>query len=185
MTNASRTRRPGPARLRARPSCPPERRAASRASSGSTPSRSSAARTTSSARGARSMRWQRDRTVSTSSSGNAVTSRMTVRGGGSSSVFNSVLADSSRAPCSRSASNRTTTLRAPSSGARDASGMMRPRTTGPTWYVPPSGSNSTTSGCAPRSTRSCARSSPSGAISAAAKQRAASSTPEPRGPTSR
>ena len=33
-------------------------------------------------------------------------------------------------PCSRSASNRTTTLRAPSTELRDASGMMRSRTSG-------------------------------------------------------
>ena len=46
------------------------------------------------------------------------------------------------------------------------------------------GSISTTSGCTPRSASSKARSS-SGASTDAAKQRAASSTPEPDGPTSR
>jgi hypothetical protein len=66
--------------------------------------------------------------VSGNSSGVDVTRIITVRAGGSSIVFNSAFADSARLPPSRSASNNTTTLRGPSIGLRDASGMMRWRT---------------------------------------------------------
>ena len=74
---------------RARPSWPPDRRAARRASSASVPSPTSAAWIVSPATATSSTRWQRDRTVSGSSSAASLTRTITVRSGGSSSVFKS------------------------------------------------------------------------------------------------
>src|SRR5207248_996538 len=118
-------------------------------------------------------------------SGTDVTSSTTVRAGGSSSVFNSALAGSFWLPRNRSASNKMSTLRSDSIGARAASGRMRSRTSSRTRYEAPAGSNSTTSGCTPRWTSRRPRSSSLTPISIAANPRAASSTPEPRGPTRR
>ena len=169
----------------ARASWPPASLAIVVAASAATPSRSSAATTVASASGTKSMRWQRDRIVGNKSSAIDVTRTTTVRAGGSSSVFNIAFADSFWFPRSRSASNRISTLRSPSIGARAASGRMRFRTSASTRYDAPLGSNSTTSGCTPRATRLRPRSSSPAPMSNVANARAASSTPDPRGPTSR
>ena len=81
----------------------------------------------------------------------------------------------------RSAPRSITTLRSPSIGLAWHSRTNRSASSFTIWVV--DGSISTTSGCSPRRTSSHERSS-SPATSVAAKQRAASSTPEPRGPTS-
>ena len=178
--NAARIGASGPASARAPCELAARRApAAVAAISGSTPSRSRAARSTSSATGSKSMRWQRDRIVGRRSSAAAVTSSTIVRGGGSSIVFNIAFADSFWLPRSRSASNRISTRRSASIGARAASGRIVSRTSSFTRYDAPPGANSTTSGCTPRCTSRRLRSSSPTPISSAAKSRAASSTPEP------
>ena len=141
------------------------------------------------------MRWQRDRIVASSASGRSVSSSTTVRGGGSSMLFSNVLPTVGSI---RSASRTMTTLRSPSIGALWISGITRGsalsrRAVSPargarislaSVYVAVVGSNSTTSGCAPRATSPALRGSVAPTI-AAAKARAPSTTPEPRVPTSR
>ena len=158
---------------------PPASRARRSARSAGMPSATSAAATASAPRYAKSTRWQRERIVGSSWSAPDVTRMITARGGGSSSVLSSLLAAASLSR-SRSASNSITTLRSPSIGLRDTSSTTACASSMRIWVA--GGSISTTSGCTPRSTRSHERSSVSVVIKAAAKQRAASSTPLPRGP---
>ena len=139
-----------------------------------------AATTSASERAAKSMRWQRDRTVGSSSSGASDSSRKCVRAGGSSRVFSSLLAAGS---FMRSASVRTITFRSASNGLVKASFIIS--SIWSTTTKVPAGSTSMTSGWrAERARRQAlqAPQPPSGQTRAAAKQRAASSTPEPRGP---
>ena len=75
-----------------------------------------------------------------------------VRGGGSSIVLSIAFADSFWLPRRRSASNRISTRRSASIGARAASGRIESRTSSFTRYDGPPGANSTTSGCTPRCT---------------------------------
>ena len=110
---------------------------------------------------------------------------MTVRSGGSSSVFRKACGV---AGVIRSASSTTKTFRAASAG-RSAASRPRARTfsilssSGP-FGLPSGGVGwiSLTSGCAPRSTRA-AGAPPAGATSALAKASAVSFRPAPGGPT--
>ena len=147
------------------------------------PEATRAAVTSASDRAAKSIRWQRDRTVGSSSSGASDSSRKCVRAGGSSSVFRSLLAAGS---FMRSASVTMMTLRSASKGLVNASFIIS--STWSTTTKVPAGSTSITSGCrAERARRQelQAPQPPSGQTRAAAKHRAASSTPDPRGPASR
>ena len=175
-----RTRRARGHARAGRPTATPRARAAS----ADRPSRSSAARNVSSGTGSKSTRWQRDRIVGRRSSALDDTSTMTVRAGGSSSVFSSAFAATAGGTESFSASNSSSTLRSPSTGLRCASGSTFSRMSS-TLYDAPPGSNSTTSGCSPRSTSRRVRSSSPAPMRSAAKVRAAASIPEPRGPTRR
>ena len=132
-------------------------------------------------------RWQREMIVGSSACGESVTSRISVRGGGSSRVFRNALADSWFI---RSAPSRTATFQPPQKDF-DASCARLVRTCStPMIRLFFSGSSQTTSGCVRPATRSHSAHFPHGGAksrqSTSCAMPRARARPSPRGlPTSR